>query len=376
MLHAAETSDAVGAAPTSSEELGAVSDPGSTALPQAIVNVGDSTYIAMLSGSIVSIGSQELTVGGFPTTSGGQEVNLAFNGVVVGTSTAEFHANTGGELPAGSVGQEVSLASSDVVVGTSTAEFSTSTGGDLQASSFRHEESTASQQGSAAITLSGGSFSAATEGILPESMPTALDGANQSSEVVFTAGSQFLTAIQSDGSVVIAGVSTTTTLARGAVATIGGQSVSAQSDGSGIVVGSSDIAFSASFSVQAPSAVTFTAAGHTLTAFEASGIVVLAGEGSTTTLPPEGVATFAGQSVSFPAAGNGIVVDGSSALTFSAVQPVRSEAAVFTAGGQTISAVQSGSSVILHDASATLTIAPNELAIFEGYYNQYRRGRK
>ncbi|KAK4543243.1 hypothetical protein LTR36_005793 [Oleoguttula mirabilis] len=142
---------------------------------------------------------------------------------------------------------------------------------------------------------------------------------------------------------VVADASTTATLTQGAVARIGGQTVSAQNNG--VVVGSSTIAFSAGSHAQVIPIGTLTAGDQTVTAYGTSGSIVLAGDGSTTTLSSGALVSFAGRTISAAA--------------------YRKSDRLHSRRPYTITAVSSGGSVILEDISSTITLSNGAEATFE-----------
>ena len=110
------------------------------------------------------------------------------------------------------------------------------------------------------------------------------------------------------------------------------------------------------------STAVITTNGHTFTAIQSGGSVVLEDKSSTRTVPAGSVITFEGQTIKADPTGGAIIVNGhSSALSAAGVS-----AAVVTAGGHTLTAVDSGNSVILADGSSTVTLKDEAQTVFEG----------
>ncbi|KAK5125958.1 hypothetical protein LTR85_011313 [Meristemomyces frigidus] len=132
------------------------------------------------------------------------------------------------------------------------------------------------------------------------------------------------------------------------VVSVGGTTYTVSQDGTVASIGSQEL----------------TANGQTITAYVTGGSTVLAGGGSTVTLSAGDVTILAGQTIS--AAGSGIVVDDSSTLALSATADPGETQAVFTAGGNSITAIASGESIILEDGSSIFTLSSGAQATFEG----------
>jgi hypothetical protein len=119
-------------------------------------------------------------------------------------------------------------------------------------------------------------------------------------------------------------------------------------------------------------AAVWTHEGEAITAVLIGGSAIIHGGGAVTTLAPDVVATFKGQTFSMPPDGNAIKVDGS-LLSFDRPsadiineQAVNQATAVFTESGQTLTAAVHDGSLVLQAAGSATTIAHGAEAIFAG----------
>ena len=133
----------------------------------------------------------------------------------------------------------------------------------------------------------------------------------------FTAGGQTFTAIQTGGSVIFQGPSSTTTVNSKSAAVLAGQTVSLLTGASVFVVNGKTVSPLASSPTSANQAIV-TSNGYTYTASRKGSSVVLVDASSTATVRDGAIATFGSQTLSVAANGRSIVVDGSSIVELSA----------------------------------------------------------
>lgn len=114
----------------------------------------------------------------------------------------------------------------------------------------------------------------------------------------------------------------------------------------------------------AGTAVQITAGSNTFSAIQQSGSVVLADATSSITLSPGSSNTFQSQIVAAGSGGTKLVVGSSTyGLGNSATSPTE---AVITTDGKTLTAIQAMGSIILQDASSTVTVPVGSAVTFEG----------
>ena len=207
----------------------------------------------------------------------------------------------------------------------------------------------------------------------------AATGSAQVPATVITANGAIMTVSeQSDGSgAIIAASGSTVTLRAGETRILGSQTIAAPSVGGGMMIDGStfDVPTAAStVPVSLQSAATWTKDGQTYTAIFQDGSFVLEGTDTTTTLPPGSIATFAGQTVSGPSstsgssAGLAIAHDGTTATlqATSFLDGARSDRTTFVLNGQTATAVNAGSMVILSHGGATMTLSAGQQSVLDG----------
>lgn len=131
-----------------------------------------------------------------------------------------------------------------------------------------------------------------------------------SSQAVVTAGGHRFTAIDVGKSVIVKDGSSTLVVKDGSQTTFEGQKVSVVPDGGAIVINGKTTSLSALGSDKATASITVTAGGHTITALDKSGSVVLKEASSTVTVKDGKVATFQGQKVSILPNGSAVIING------------------------------------------------------------------
>ena len=111
------------------------------------------------------------------------------------------------------------------------------------------------------------------------------------------------------------------------------------------------------------SSAVITSNGHKITAIYSGGSVVLKDGSSKTTVAAGSKVTFDGQTIKVPSHGSSVKIDG----LHVPLTAVSSSQAVITAGGHTLTAVDSGKSVILQDGSKTITVKDGARTTFDGH---------
>ncbi|OQO06069.1 hypothetical protein B0A48_08657 [Cryoendolithus antarcticus] len=219
-------------------------------------------------------------------------------------------------------------------------------------------------------TVGGQTFSVRQSGgaVVVGSSTQILPAAPDRTSVAIVAGGQTLTVLGSGSAVVVAQGGSTVTVVPGQPATLGSQTISLASDNGGLVVGSATFAnVGTSSPANAGSGLAsavLTAGGQTITAVAQGGSVVFNNGGTEVTVAIGATATTAGQVVNVPRTGGVVVIDGS-ALQLSASQAAPSQG-VFTAGGQTITAVAQGDVLVLESNGQATTIPANGVATIGG----------
>ncbi|KAK5136864.1 hypothetical protein LTR08_001786 [Meristemomyces frigidus] len=190
------------------------------------------------------------------------------------------------------------------------------------------------------------------------------------SQAIVTAGGHTFTAVQSGGAVVLQDASSTAAVNGNSVATFADQTVSLLPHGSGFAVNGQTVntfapaPMSGAVAAGATQAVV-TAGGHTFTAIQDGGSLILQDASSTSTVSSDSVAIFAGQTVSLLSSGSAFAVNGQT-LSAVAPTPTLGLGAVVTGSGYTYTASPTGNSVVLDDASSTATVQNGAVTTFAG----------
>ena len=111
------------------------------------------------------------------------------------------------------------------------------------------------------------------------------------------------------------------------------------------------------------SSAIITSNGHKITAIYSGGSVVLKDGSSKTTIAAGSKVTFDGQTIKVPSHGSSVKINGHKVP----LTAVPSSQAVITAGGHTLTAIDSDNSVILKDGSKTITVKDGARTKFEGH---------
>ncbi|KAK3704185.1 hypothetical protein LTR37_014025 [Vermiconidia calcicola] len=171
-----------------------------------------------------------------------------------------------------------------------------------------------------------------------------------------------ITAVRSGKSVIIAEGDLTTTVPAGREVTFEGQTIRVPSHGSSVVVNGEHAPLTAADSSQA----VVTAGGHTFTAVDVGSSVVLKDGSSTITVKEGSQTEFEDQTVSVGPSDSGFVVVNGKTTSLSAAAATTSSEAIITAGGYTITAIDKAGSVVLEDASSTVTVKDGRKVTFDG----------
>ncbi|KAK3686634.1 hypothetical protein LTR37_019615 [Vermiconidia calcicola] len=172
-----------------------------------------------------------------------------------------------------------------------------------------------------------------------------------------------ITAVRSGKSVVIAEGDSTTTVPAGREVTCEGQTIRVPPHGSSVVVNGEHALLTAAGSSQA----VITAGGHTFTAVDVGSSIVLKDGSSTITVKEGSQTEFEDQIVSVGPSGSGfLVVNGKTTSLSAAAAATTSSEAIITANGHTITAIDKSGSVVLDDASSTVTVKDGRKVTFEG----------
>lgn len=234
------------------------------------------------------------------------------------------------------------------------------------------------EEASATLTVPGGSgtviegqtISAASDGNV-----VAINGQQQTltspgtspnyGQTTLTEAGKTFTASQVEGTAIVLNEGGSSITVQGAEQTrFAGETVSAQSNGNAFVLGGQTISFNAA-ATASPSAV-FTASTHTITALQAGNSVILKDSTSTISISDGAETTFEGQEVSVASNGQSILFGSQTITLDSIVTPAPNGQAVFTVDDHTITAKQSGDSVIIQDQSSTITVQDGATTRFEG----------
>ncbi|KAK3639110.1 hypothetical protein LTR56_012659 [Elasticomyces elasticus] len=324
----------------------------------SVISAGsDGTYTyagsALAPGSTVMVGSGDQHTAAALQTSGGSTQLVVGGKTIAGSPPAETAA---GSAPS----QAVITANGQTITAVQ----------DGSSLVLKDGSSTTTVPAGSPATFDGQTVSAASGGALIVNgqtvTPMTAQATGSTGEVVITTNGQTFTAVQSGSSLVLKDGSSTTAVPAGSAATFDGQTVSAASGGALVVNGQIVTSMAAQATSNAGEAV-ITAGGHTFTAAQvAGGSVVLKDGSSTTTVPAGSAATLDGQTVS-AASGGALVVNGKTITLLAAQATDNAGEVVITAGGHTFTAAQAaGGSVLLQDASSTLTVRDGSVATFEG----------
>ena len=106
--------------------------------------------------------------------------------------------------------------------------------------------------------------------------------------------------------------------------------------------------------------------GHTFTAIQIPGSVVLEDFTSTTTVSDDSTVFFNSEKIVVLEDGSGMVVNGNTFSMSEAAAAFQTGEAVFTADGHTFTALEMPDSVVLEDGSSTTTLQDGSIATFDG----------
>ncbi|KAI7154409.1 hypothetical protein KC349_g7668 [Hortaea werneckii] len=332
-------------------------------------------------------GSEESQSGGDNSQDqpGGADGSSVSNGDESQTSGSNNEDNAGGEADISNLLGGIASAASDLdqagdVANTAQVQAAQATfaaNGDTY-TAIRQGDAVVAEGASATLTLPGGSgtviggqtISAASDGnvvaINGQQQTLTVPGASPSyGQTTLTEAGKTLTASQAEGTAVVLNEGGSSMTVQGAEQTrFAGETVSVQENGNGFVLGGQTISFNAATSASA-SAV-FTAGTHTITALEAGDSVILKDSTSTISVSDGAETTFEGQAVSVASNGQSVMFGSQTITLDSRVTPAPNGQAVFTVDDHTITAKQSGDSVIIQDEGSTITVRDGATTRFEG----------
>ncbi|KAK5135210.1 hypothetical protein LTR08_005459 [Meristemomyces frigidus] len=359
------------------------SSPTSTAPQQTVASIGSQQVTGSrasgVSGAVVVAGgdsSVTLPSGASAATIAGQQVSINSDGAVVASSGTLFTTIALPPPESGSIAGSADADSTVVSIGGSVLPAKSSGNAIVLGTAIV-------SVGGAAQTVNGQVVSAASDGLhvgtAIVSVPSAEQALNEpvnvqaATQAVFTGSDGRQMTVQQQGSsAVVADGSSTVTLALGSQATFDGKVVSAPSTGGAVILDGSSLAFS-TVTPESPDSVTGAVVtgsnGQAITAVQQKSAVILKDGSSTITVPFGADVTFDGHAVSIPTAPpDAIMLDGSSvALTAADAEQTAAEEAIATGSdGQPFTIAQSGSLVILADASLTTTLPIGYQATLDG----------
>ncbi|GAB1743883.1 hypothetical protein NU219Hw_g934t1 [Hortaea werneckii] len=241
----------------------------------------------------------------------------------------------------------------------------------------KQEDAVVAEGASATITIPGGSgtvfggqtISAASDGrfiaVNGQQQTLTVPGASPSyDQTTLTEAGRTFTASQAEGTAIVLNEGGSSITVQGAEQTrFAGETVSVQKNGNEFVLSSQTISFKAAASASA-SAV-FTAGIHTITALQADDAVILKDSTSTISVSDGAKTTFEGQAVSAASNGQSVIFGSQTIILDSRVTPAPDGQAVFTVDDYTVTAKQSGGSVILQDQSSAITVQDGATTRFE-----------
>ncbi|KAI7217109.1 hypothetical protein KC333_g4429 [Hortaea werneckii] len=230
---------------------------------------------------------------------------------------------------------------------------------------------------SATLTVSGGSgtvFEGQTISAASDGNVVAINGQQQTltapgtspgyGQTTLTEAGKTFTASQGEGTAIVLNEGGSSMTVQGAEQTrFAGETVSVQENGNAFVLGSQTISLDGAATASA-SAV-FTAGTHTITALQADDSVILKDSTSTISVSDGAETTFEGQAVSVATNGQSVLFGSQTITLDSMVTPAPDGQAVFTVDDHTITAKQSGDSVIIQDQSSTMTVKDGATTSFE-----------
>ena len=234
--------------------------------------------------------------------------------------------------------------------------------------------STTASLGPSGVILSGTTISAASNGLVVAGTTfTAIqtaDGPVATGAVLTGSDGQTFTVLpQGSGAIVLDGTSTAT-VAPGAPVTIDGQTINAGSSGL-IVDGTTLLPSQIAQESSVDGAVLTGSNGHALTLLpQGTGAIVVDGT-STVTIVPGTPVTLDGETISMLSTGSAYMVNGhsialSSVRNASPTAQGQSEAVLTGTDGQSVTALREGSSIIVEDASSTVTLGVGSQATIDG----------
>ncbi|OQN96747.1 hypothetical protein B0A48_17171 [Cryoendolithus antarcticus] len=357
--HGSTGNDQPGSSPQAGAQPGASSSPQATQLPAPSNSPATTNALSVLDSVLSSAqhAASSSPPGGNAETGG----NAGSNGGNVGGSTGNGQADVSSSGPDSAPPVVVAVPNGG------SATVSQVGGGSV---AIANGGSVTVVAAGAAATIGGQTFSVPSSGgaVVIGSSTQVLPAAAAQTPTTIVAGGQTLTASNAGSGVIVAQGGSTVTVVPGQAATLGSQVVSLATNNGGLVVGSSTFAVVATTNPasvgSAPASAVITANGQTITAVAQGGSVVLSNDGTAVTVSAGAAATIAGQVISAPQIGGAVMV-GDSTVQLSTSQAVASQG-IFTAGGQTVTAVAQGGSVVLESDGPATIVPANGVATIGG----------
>lgn len=152
-------------------------------------------------------------------------------------------------------------------------------------------------------------------------------------QATLTAGGHTFTAIDAGKSIVVKDRSSTIVLRDGEKTVFDGQTISAVSTGNAVVIDGKTTTLSAIKGAETSRSAVITAGGHTITALDKSGSVILEDGSTTATIRDGRTAVFEGQTFSVPRHGSAVVVNGKTTSFSSSEEPTTTGVGAYITGG-------------------------------------------
>lgn len=152
-------------------------------------------------------------------------------------------------------------------------------------------------------------------------------------QATLTAGGHTFTAIDAGKSIVVKDRSSTIVLGDGEKTVFEGQTISAVSTGNAIVIDGRTTTLSAAGVVATSQSAIITAGGHTMTALDKSGSVILKDGSSTATIRDGRTTVFEGQTIAVPRHGSAVVVNGKTTSFSSSKETTTTGIGAYITGG-------------------------------------------
>ena len=360
-----------GGAVIGSGSLAATVKPVST--PTTLAGGSHSGSTVLYSGSsslqVIQAGSSVVFAGASSTVTLAQGAST----IIAGHTVAAASSNGGAVVDGSSIGLSAPAATGTIAVVTGSAG----------------RQVTVSQQGSSIVLAAGTSTIMLAQGssttfagvsvaadpgaggvvVGSSTIPLGRSSPLATQAVVTASNGQQITAVQQGSSVVVAVGGSSITVAQGLTTMLAGQTIAADSGGTGVVVDGSTVLLTTP--TLASSGAVFTgSAGQSITVLQQGSSYVVQDGTSTLALPAGSATSVDGITISAPSTGGAPVVNGQS-VTLSSLATITSglaTEAVFTGSASQLATVlQMGSSFVIQDGSSTTTLGAGSSATFGGH---------